>query len=51
MSSAALELVQQLIRRRSITPDDAGCQQLMAQRLKALGFRCEHLASVEAIKF
>ena len=26
-----------------MTPDDAGCQQIMAQRLKALGFRCEHL--------
>jgi succinyl-diaminopimelate desuccinylase len=32
-----------LIRRRSLTPDDAGCQQLIAVRLKALGFHAEHL--------
>ncbi|MGP1675827.1 MAG: succinyl-diaminopimelate desuccinylase [Burkholderiales bacterium] len=41
MSSATLELVQQLIRRRSVTPDDAGCQDLIAQRLKPLGFALE----------
>ena len=41
MSSAALELVQQLIRRRSITPDDAGCQDVVAQRLQPLGFAVE----------
>lgn len=38
-----LELAMELIRRPSVTPDDAGCQQIMAQRLTALGFRCEHL--------
>jgi len=41
MSSAPLELVQQLIRLRSVTPDDAGCQDLIAQRLKPLGFALE----------
>ena len=41
MSSATLELVQQLIRLRSVTPDDAGCQDLIAQRLKPLGFALE----------
>ena len=30
-----------LIARRSVTPDDAGCQSLMAERLAALGFRIE----------
>ncbi|MDH3954119.1 MAG: succinyl-diaminopimelate desuccinylase, partial [Gammaproteobacteria bacterium] len=30
-----------LIRRRSITPDDAGCQDLFASRLAKLGFDCE----------
>ncbi len=38
---AALELAQELIRRRSITPDDAGCQEFIAARLAAAGFRCE----------
>ena len=37
----ALELAQDLIRRRSVTPDDAGCQELLAARLKAAGFSCE----------
>ena len=37
----ALELAQELIRRRSVTPDDGGCQQLVAERLALAGFRCE----------
>jgi len=37
----ALELARQLIARRSITPEDAGCQDLLARRLEAAGFRCE----------
>ncbi len=41
--TAALELCQALMRRPSVTPEDAGCQQLMAERLQALGFHCEHL--------
>ena len=39
----ALELAQELIRRRSVTPEDAGCQELLAARLAAAGFRCESL--------
>jgi len=39
----ALELAQELIRRRSITPEDAGCQELVERRLTACGFRCEVL--------
>lgn len=38
-----LELAQALIRRRSVTPDDAGCQALIAERLEAAGFACEHI--------
>jgi succinyl-diaminopimelate desuccinylase len=41
--SEVLDLTCELIRRRSLTPDDAGCQQLIAQRLHRAGFRCEHL--------
>jgi succinyl-diaminopimelate desuccinylase len=37
----ALELAQALIARRSVTPDDGGCQALIAGRLSAAGFRCE----------
>ncbi|MDH3978335.1 MAG: succinyl-diaminopimelate desuccinylase [Gammaproteobacteria bacterium] len=36
-----LELTRQLISRRSVTPEDEGCQKLMAERLEALGFKCE----------
>ncbi len=32
-----------LIARPSVTPDDAGCQALLADRLQAAGFHCEHL--------
>jgi len=32
-----------LISRRSVTPDDAGCQQILIERLSALGFECETL--------
>ncbi len=40
-----VHLVEQLIARRSITPDDAGCQDLLSARLAPLGFACETLAS------
>jgi succinyl-diaminopimelate desuccinylase len=36
-----LELAQELIRRRSVTPDDGGCQDFIAARLRAAGFACE----------
>ncbi len=39
--SETLELTQQLIARRSVTPEDGGCQQLVAERLVPLGFRAE----------
>jgi succinyl-diaminopimelate desuccinylase len=32
-----------LIARPSVTPEDAGCQALIARRLEAVGFACEHL--------
>ena len=37
------DLTCELIARPSITPDDAGCQQLIAQRLARAGFAIEHL--------
>ena len=36
-----LELAKDLIARRSVTPDDAGCQALIAARLAGAGFTCE----------
>lgn len=41
--SAILELAQELIRRPSITPNDAGCTELLAARLKDAGFATEYL--------
>jgi succinyl-diaminopimelate desuccinylase len=43
MTDPTLALAMELIRRPSVTPDDAGCQELLASRLKPLGFACEHL--------
>lgn len=39
--SATLTLAEALIRRPSVTPDDHGCQQLMAERLRRIGFKIE----------
>ena len=41
--SSVLDLTCDLIARPSITPIDAGCQQLIASRLAAAGFAIEHL--------
>jgi len=43
MSTAVLDLTKDLISRQSVTPEDAGCQHLMAQRLEALGFTIESM--------
>jgi succinyl-diaminopimelate desuccinylase len=41
--SDTLELARELIARQSVTPDDAGCQKLLAERLEPLGFTVENL--------
>ena len=41
--SATLRLARELILRRSITPDDAGCQELLAARLGPVGFAVERI--------
>ena len=38
-------LAEALIRLRSITPDDHGCQRLLVERLRPLGFACETIES------
>ena len=41
--SEVLDLACELIARPSVTPDDAGCQALLAARLRRAGFACESL--------
>jgi len=41
--SPTIALTKELISRVSVTPEDAGCQKLMAERLAAIGFKIEHL--------
>jgi succinyl-diaminopimelate desuccinylase len=43
MNSATLELARDLISRASVTPNDGGCQDVLAQRLARLGFAIERM--------
>lgn len=45
IDSDTLALTEELIRRESVTPDDAGCQQLLGERLQAAGFVLESMAA------
>ena len=49
--SETLELAKDLIARQSVTPDDAGCQALMCERLAAIGFKIEYLRFGEVSNF
>ncbi|WP_111640313.1 succinyl-diaminopimelate desuccinylase [Marinimicrobium alkaliphilum] len=49
--SPTLALASDLISRRSVTPEDAGCQTLMIERLQAIGFKVEHLRFGEVDNF
>ena len=49
--SDTLELAKELISRQSVTPEDAGCQSIMAKRLEALGFIIEPLRFGEVDNF
>ena len=46
-----IEFAQQLIRRPSMTPDDAGCQALLIEHLQRLGFAVEQLPFGEVSNF
>ncbi|WP_277810874.1 succinyl-diaminopimelate desuccinylase [Chromohalobacter canadensis] len=50
-ASPTLALAFELLRRRSVTPDDAGCQALMIARLEQLGFHVERLRIGEVDNF
>ncbi|OGT71927.1 MAG: succinyl-diaminopimelate desuccinylase [Gammaproteobacteria bacterium RIFCSPLOWO2_02_FULL_47_50] len=41
--STTLTLAKDLISRASVTPEDAGCQRLIAERLEKIGFKAKHL--------
>ncbi len=49
--SDTLALAKELIRCPSVTPDDAGCQQIMIERLVPLGFHIERLRYGEVDNF
>lgn len=40
-SEPVIKLLCELLRQRSVTPDDSGCQAILSERLAALGFHCE----------
>ncbi|CAG0927069.1 MAG: Succinyl-diaminopimelate desuccinylase [Rhodocyclaceae bacterium] len=43
MPGTTLELASELIARRSVTPEDGGCLEVVSQRLVPLGFRLERM--------
>jgi len=45
--SEIIELTSNLIARESVTPEDAGCQAMLSERLQAKGFKCEQLDFVD----
>jgi len=45
LDTHTLDLARALIARRSVTPDDAGCLELIAGKLEPLGFSCERVDS------
>ena len=45
MKIDTLELAQQLISRQSVTPDDAGCLDILIDLLRPLGFECDKISS------
>ncbi len=51
MFCPVIELAQQLIRRPSLSPDDAGCQALLIARLEAIGFQVEPMLIADTLNF
>ena len=41
--NSTLALAKQLLAEASITPDDKNCQQILAERLRAIGFQIEEM--------
>jgi len=51
MITPTLQLAMDLIRCRSVTPEDDGCQDMMVQRLETIGFKTERLRFGEVDNF
>ncbi|AKA37897.1 succinyl-diaminopimelate desuccinylase [Yersinia ruckeri] len=51
MICPVIDLAQQLIRRPSLSPEDAGCQDIMIQRLQAIGFTIEPMNFGDTLNF
>ncbi|KAB7895765.1 succinyl-diaminopimelate desuccinylase [Rouxiella sp. S1S-2] len=51
MICPVLDLAQQLIRRPSLSPNDAGCQEIMIARLQAIGFHIETMNIGDTLNF
>jgi len=51
IQAPVIELAKDLIARRSVTPEDAGCQELMAKRLAPLGFSIESMVFEDTTNF
>jgi succinyl-diaminopimelate desuccinylase len=51
MTTPTLSLACDLINRESVTPVDAGCQEMMIERLKALGFSIEVMVFEDTTNF
>ncbi|XOD69864.1 MAG: succinyl-diaminopimelate desuccinylase [Sodalis sp. (in: enterobacteria)] len=51
MSCPILELTQKLLKRPSLSPDDAGCQEIIIARLQALGFKIEKMPFGDTLNF
>ncbi|PMH41058.1 succinyl-diaminopimelate desuccinylase [Vibrio sp. 10N.286.49.B3] len=49
--SPVLALAKDLIRRQSVTPEDAGCQEMMIRRLEAIGFTVEVMVFEDTTNF
>ncbi len=49
--SPVLTLAQNLLSRQSVTPEDAGCQQVMIERLQAIGFEIEIMVFEDTTNF
>ncbi len=42
-TDATIDLLKELVQRPSVTPEDSGCQDLLAERLEGVGFSIEHM--------
>jgi len=51
LSHPAIALLTDLIKRQSVTPNDAGCQDVLMQRLSAIGFECEKMPFADVVNF